>query len=328
MKEVLITKENSNQRVDKFIRKYLNDAPLSFIYKTFRKKDVKINGKWVKENYILKENDLLRIYISDEQLNEFNKPIDISKINYQNEINIVYEDNNILIVNKPKGILIHGDKDEKRKTLTNSVLSYLYKKGEFKNDGTSFIPSPTHRLDRNTSGLVVFAKNVLASQEMMNLFKTHEAIKKTYLLLAFNSTKNKEGEISFPLIKDSKNGFVRVGKLEEGAKEARTLYKVIDENDNYSLIEATLITGRTHQLRVHFKAINLPIVGDEKYGDFAKNKIFEDKYQYRTQFLIAYKLSFGEVHGELSYLSHRRFKATLSQKEAKILKKLGLNVKK
>lgn len=328
MKEVLITKENSNQRVDKFIRKYLNDAPLSFIYKTFRKKDVKINGKWVKENYILKENDLLRIYISDEQLNEFNKPIDISKINYQNEIDIVYEDNNILIVNKPKGILIHGDKDEKRKTLANSVLSYLYRKGEFKNDGTSFIPSPTHRLDRNTSGLVVFAKNVLASQEMMNLFKTHEAIKKTYLLLAFNSTKNKEGEISSPLIKDSKNGFVRVGKLEEGAKEARTLYKVIDENDNYSLIEATLITGRTHQLRVHFKAINLPIVGDEKYGDFAKNKIFEDKYQYRTQFLIAYKLSFGEVHGELSYLSHRRFKATLSQKEAKILKKLGLNVKK
>ena len=328
MKEVLITKENSNQRVDKFIRKYLNDAPLSFIYKTFRKKDVKINGKWVKENYILKENDLLRIYISDEQLNEFNKPIDISKINYQNEINIVYEDNNILIVNKPKGILIHGDKDEKRKTLTNSVLSYLYKKGEFKNDGTSFIPSPTHRLDRNTSGLVVFAKNVLASQEMMNLFKTHEAIKKTYLLLAFNSTKNKEGEISFPLIKDSKNGFVRVGKLEEGAKEARTLYKVIDENDYYSLIEATLITGRTHQLRVHFKAINLPIVGDEKYGDFAKNKIFEDKYQYRTQFLIAYKLSFGEVHGELSYLSHRRFKASLSQKEEEILKELGLKVKK
>lgn len=328
MKEVLITKENSNQRVDKFIRKYLNDAPLSFIYKTFRKKDVKINGKWVKENYILKENDLLRIYISDEQLNEFNKPIDISKINYQNEINIVYEDNNILIVNKPKGILIHGDKDEKRKTLTNSVLSYLYKKGEFKNDGTSFIPSPTHRLDRNTSGLVVFAKNVLASQEMMNLFKTHETIKKTYLLLAFNSTKNKEGEISFPLIKDSKNGFVRVGKLEEGAKEARTLYKVIDENDYYSLIEATLITGRTHQLRVHFKAINLPIVGDEKYGDFAKNKIFEDKYQYRTQFLIAYELSFGEVHGELSYLSHRRFKASLSQKEEEILKELGLKVKK
>ena len=328
MKEVLITKENSNQRVDKFIRKYLNDAPLSFIYKTFRKKDVKINGKWVKENYILKENDLLRIYISDEQLNEFNKPIDISKINYQNEINIVYEDNNILIVNKPKGILIHGDKDEKRKTLANSVLSYLYKKGEFKNDGTSFIPSPTHRLDRNTSGLVVFAKNVLASQEMMNLFKTHEAIKKTYLLLAFNSTKNKEGEISFPLIKDSKNGFVRVGKLEEGAKEARTLYKVIDENDYYSLIEATLITGRTHQLRVHFKTINLPIVGDEKYGDFAKNKIFENKYQYRTQFLIAYKLSFGEVHGELSYLSHRRFKASLSQKEEEILKELGLKVKK
>ena len=276
----------------------------------------------------ISEIDKYAIHAYEAIHGQVNNLGDISKINYQNEINIVYEDNNILVVNKPKGILIHGDKGEKRKTLANSVLSYLYKKGEFKNDGTSFIPSPTHRLDRNTSGLVVFAKNVLASQEMMNLFKTHEAIKKTYLLLAFNSTKNKEGEISFPLIKDSKNGFVSVGKLEEGAKEARTLYKVIDENDNYSLIEATLITGRTHQLRVHFKEINLPIVGDEKYGDFAKNKIFEDKYQYRTQFLIAYKLSFGEVHGELSYLSNRSFKGTLSQKEAKILKELGLNVKK
>ena len=126
MKEILITKENSNQRIDKFIRKFLNEAPLSLIYKTFRKKDIKINGKPVKENYILCEGDVLRVYISDEKINEFNKPKDISKINCS--LNIIYEDQNILIVFKPKGILTQGDSTEKRMTLSNQVLSYLYNK--------------------------------------------------------------------------------------------------------------------------------------------------------------------------------------------------------
>ena len=134
MKEVIIKKEVANQRVDKYVKKFLNDAPLSFIYKTFRKKDIKINGKWVKENYILKENDVLRIYIKDEQIEEFNKPKSIEK--YKSDIDVVYEDSNILIVNKPKGLLIHGDQEEKRITLSNMVLSYLFNKGEFKNDGT------------------------------------------------------------------------------------------------------------------------------------------------------------------------------------------------
>ena len=127
MKEVIIKKEVANQRVDKYVKKFLNDAPLSFIYKTFRKKDIKINGKWVKENYILKENDVLRIYIKDEQIEEFNKPKSIEK--YKSDIDVVYEDSNILIVNKPKGLLIHGDQEEKRITLSNMVLSYLFNKG-------------------------------------------------------------------------------------------------------------------------------------------------------------------------------------------------------
>ena len=327
MKEIKISKEIANQRVDKFVRKLLNEAPLSFIYKTFRKKDVKINGKWVKENYILKENDVLRIYVSDEQMAEFSKPIDISKVNLKTSLDIVYEDQNILIVNKPKGILIHGDKEEKRKTLSNQVLSYLYQKGEFKNNGEDYIPSPTHRLDRNTSGLVVFAKNLMASQTMLSLFNTHENILKTYLLLTFNTPKEKEGVIDLPLLKDEKNGFVKVAKIENGAKNAKTIYKVIDSNDKYSLIKASLITGRTHQLRVHFAAINCPIVGDEKYGDFQKNKLFEKEFNYRTQFLIAYKLAFKNVSGDLSYLSNKTFKAKINDKELKIITELGLKIK-
>ena len=327
MKEFLITKENANQRADKFIKKYLNEAPLSFIYKTFRKKDIKVNNKWIKENYILKEGDVLKVYISDEKIAEFNKPIDISEIKTNANLDIVYEDENILIVNKRKGILIHGDINEKRRTLSNEVLTYLYQKGEFKNDGKSFIPSPVHRLDRNTSGLVIFAKNLFSSQAMLELLKDHENITKTYLVLSFNKAQEEEGVIDLPLLKDEKNGFVKVASLESGAKSAKTIFKVIDENESYTLFKASLITGRTHQLRVHFAAIGCPIVGDEKYGDFSKNKSFEKEFNYRTQFLIAYKISFKEVTGELSYLSNKTFKANISEKELKILKELGLKVK-
>lgn len=327
MKEFLITKENANQRADKFIKKYLNEAPLSFIYKTFRKKDIKVNNKWIKENYILKEGDVLKVYISDEKIAEFNKPIDISEIKTKANLDIVYEDENILIVNKRKGILIHGDINEKRRTLSNEVLTYLYQKGEFKNDGKSFIPSPVHRLDRNTSGLVIFAKNLYSSQAMLELLKDHENILKTYLVLSFNKVKEEEGMIDLPLIKNEKNGFVKVGSIDSGAKSAKTLFKVIDENESYTLFKASLITGRTHQLRVHFASICCPIVGDEKYGDFSKNKSFEKEFNYRTQFLIAYKISFKEVTGELSYLSNKTFKANISEKELKILKELGLKVK-
>lgn len=326
MKEILINKENSNQRADKFVRKFLNEAPLSFIYKTFRKKDVKVNGKWIKENYILKENDVLRIYVSDEQINEFNKPVDVSKVNLKSNLDIVYEDKNILIVNKPKGLLAHGDNSEKRITLSNLVLSYLYSKNEFKNDGTSYKPSPVHRLDRNTSGLVIFAKNLFSSQIMLDLLAKHEEIVKEYLVLTFNNPSKKEGIIDAPLYKDSNSGFVKIGTIESGAKEAKTIYKVLDSNKEYSLIKASLITGRTHQLRVHFASIGCPIVGDEKYGDFKKNKIFEKEFDYRTQFLIAYSLTFKNVPGELSYLSNRVFKATISEKELSILKKLNLKI--
>ena len=323
MKEILITKENSNQRIDKFIRKFLNEAPLSLIYKTFRKKDIKINGKPVKENYILCEGDVLRVYISDEKINEFNKPKDISKINCS--LNIIYEDQNILIVFKPKGILTHGDGTEKRMTLSNQVLSYLYNKGEFKNDGSSFTPSPCHRLDRNTSGLVIFAKNVISSQIIMEKLKTHEEITKKYLLLVKGQTE-KSGEIDAPLKKDESSGFVKVASLNNGGKSAKTIYKTLSFSSDYSLVEATLVSGRTHQLRVHFSYIKHPIVADSKYGDFALNKKFNAKYDYDSQFLHAYKLIFNIKDGELDYLNGKEFIAPLSKKEKNILDDLGLKL--
>ena len=319
MKEILITKENSNQRIDKYIRKFLNDAPLSLIYKTFRKKDIKINGKPVKENYILKDGDLLRIYISDSQIEEFNKPKDIKTI--KSSINVIYEDENILIVLKPKGILTHGDEREKRLTLSNQVLSYLYNKGEFKNDGYGFIPSPCHRLDRNTSGLVIFAKNVISSQIIMEKLKTHEEIQKEYILLVKGKTEQ-SGIIDVPLKKDEVKGTVKVASLKDGGKSAKTIYKRLKFTEEYSLVEANLVSGRTHQLRVHFSYIKHPILGDSKYGDFELNRKFKNQFNYENQFLHAYKLIFNIKTGHLAYLNGREFIGPLPKKESDIIKKI------
>lgn len=325
MKEIKITEKTYNQRVDKFVRKYLNEAPLSFIYKLFRKKDVKINGHWVKENYILQNGDILRIFVTDEQLSEFNKPKSVEdlKITFK----IIYEDENILIVNKPKGLLIHGDETEKRITLSNMVLSYLYKNNEYNPNGEGFTPAPCHRLDRNTSGLVIYAKNLESSQILMGLFKTHENIHKSYIAL-LDGIIDKNGKIEAPLLKDSSTGFVKVSSADRGAKKAITEYELISHNNKYSLVEANLITGRTHQLRVHFSYINHPILGDQKYGNFAENKLFDERFNYHYQFLHAYKVVFDDVPGRLKYLSNKWFIADLFSKDIDILKKLNLNLDK
>lgn len=323
MKEIFITKEKSNQRADKFVRRFLNDAPLSFIYKLFRKKDVKVNGHWIKENYILQENDVLKIFVTDAQLEEFNKPkkIEDIKINFD----LIYEDQNILIVNKPKGLLIHGDESEKRITLSNMVLSYLHKKGEYQNNLEGFIPSPCHRLDRNTSGLVIFAKNVIASQIVMDLFKEHTNVFKTYFAL-LDGKVDEEGTIEAPLLKDEKTGFVKVQSVSKGAKKAITKYSLVEYSKNMSLVKATLITGRTHQLRVHFSYIKHPIIGDQKYGNFDINKKFDSKFNYHYQFLHAYSLEFKDVPGELSYLSGKTFVAPLFKRDKEILAANGFKV--
>lgn len=322
MKEIKITKENANQRADKFVRKFLNDAPLSFIYKIFRKKDVKINNHRIKENYILNEGEVLKIFVTDEQLKEFNKPKQIEKIKVNFEI--VFEDENILIANKPKGLLIHGDINEKRSTLSNMVLAYLHSKGEFKNNGEGFTPAPCHRLDRNTSGLVIFAKNIQASQILMELFKTHENIEKHYLVLVKGELSS-DGVINAPLLKDSNSGFVKVSSMASGAKKAITKYHPLSVNKKYSLVDANLVTGRTHQIRVHFSYIGHPILGDQKYGDFILNKEFDKKFDYHYQFLHAYRVHFGEVPGVLNYLSGKTFIAKLFDKDTKILKELKLD---
>lgn len=321
MKKIVIDKTNSNERVDKYIKRYLNNAPLSFIYKTFRKKDIKVNKKPVKQDYILKENDILEIYIKDEIIDEFKRKVDIKKIKY--DLDIVYEDDNILIINKEKGILVQEDKNESINTLTNMVRSYLIEKENYIFEELSFNPSPCHRLDRNTSGLIIYAKNHMSSQIMMNLLKDKRNIEKHYIALVKGKTETK-GIIDVPLRKDENKSYVRVDTISNGAKKAVTKYKVIKQTNDYSLLDIVLETGRTHQIRVHFAYINHPLIGDSKYGDFELNKEFKSLYKYDSQFLHAYSIKFKNVDGILSYLSNKEFVAKLNKKEENILQTLNL----
>ncbi len=319
MKEILISEKEEGQTIYKFVRKYLSEAPLSFIEKVFRKKDIKINGIRVNKQEIVHKGDLIQIYITDAMLNEFLKPKPITEI--KNKPNVIYEDNNILIVNKPSGLLVHGDNKEKRMTLSNIVLNYLYSKGEYDPSNNAFIPAPAHRIDRNTSGLVIFGKNIKALQELEDLFKEHENIEKYYLALV-NGKLTKGGKVDAPLLKDEVLGKVEVKPLSKGGKEALTLYEVEEVYKKYTLLKVQILTGRTHQIRVHMAYIGYPLLGDSKYGDFKENKYFKEKFSYEGQFLHSYIFRFNNINGSLSYLSNKEFKAPLGEKERKIISKL------
>ncbi len=320
MVEVKVSLKEENQRIDKYVRKYLNEAPLSFIYKLFRKKDIKVNGHWVKQDYVVKQDEIVSIYVTDDQLKEFSKPKELEKANLKYEI--IFEDENILIINKPRGLLVHGDSSEKRLTLSNEVLNYLYFKGEYnpRNDH-GFIPGPAHRLDRNTSGLVVFGKNLPALQSLEDLFKDKTEIQKTYQALVYGRL-DKYTEIDLPLLKDPNTGLVKVAKMRDGAKSALSKVTPIKHYSKYTLVEVNLVTGRTHQIRVHLSSIGYPIVGDGKYGNFELNRIFKEQYRFENQFLHAKSIEFKEIKGPLSYLSGRVFSSSLPKEELEILKKI------
>ncbi len=314
-----VTEREEGQRIEKFVKKSLSEAPLSYIYKAFRKKDIKVNGHWVKEDFIVHEGDEVKIFVTDEQLNDFHKvrPAVKKELPYE----IIYEDKNVLLINKPSGILVIGDKSETRNTLTQAVLDHLYLKGEFNPSQPSFVPSPAHRLDRNTSGLVIFGKNDKALKELERLFKERDQLDKRYYALVVGEL-NGAGSINAPLKKDSNTGMVTIAPISKGGKEAKTNYKVIKKYQGYTLLECELVTGRTHQIRVHLASINHPIVGDPKYGDFEANKIFKERFNLKDQFLHAYSLSFGSIGEPITHLSKKKFVAPLPEGKKTILDSL------
>ena len=319
MVEVEVPASLEGVKLLKFVKKYLKDAPLSYIYKTFRQKDVKVNGHWQKENYVLHVGDLVRIYVTDKQLEDFKKAksaLTPAPFAYP----IVYEDENVLIVDKPSGLLVTEDENGNSHNLTSYVRSYLLNEGKYALSDI-FSPSPAHRLDRNTAGLVCFGLSDRGLKELTDLFRERREISKKYLALVKGVPNPLEGDISAPLKKHSRQKMVYVTPISQGGLEAKTHYKVLESFNNFSLVECELLTGRTHQLRVHLSSIHHPIIGDAKYGDFALNREVEKRYKWPSshQFLHARSISFFEVSGVLSPLKGKTFLSHLTKDEENTL---------
>jgi len=303
----IIKKEEEGQTLEKFVKKALSEAPLSFIYKLFRKKDVKVNGHWQDKKYIISNGEEVSIYITDSQLEEFKRQVESKQV--EDITNwIIYEDENILLVNKPRGVLVQKNIEDSN-ALDEMVISYLVNKGEYDpNKNLGYKPAPAHRLDRNTAGIVVFGKNIATLRYLSEALNDKSVISKRYLALVKGEI-SKDGEINAPLLKNSKSQ--RVSVSNEG-KPSITRYKVVETFKGYTLLEVELLTGRTHQIRVHMAYINHPVVGDSKYGDYELNKEIESKYGFKNQFLEAYQLDFHKLNNPLKYLSGRSFKISLN----------------
>jgi len=297
MKEITITTNTKNQRLDKFLGKYLNDAPKSFIYKMLRKKNIKLNGKKAIGSEILCENDIVHIYMADETLDKFRSAKNVNHL--AGDIDIIYEDINILIVNKPRGILTQPDSADQRDTLLGRTLNYLHKKGEYDISKESvFTPSFCNRLDRNTTGIVLFGKNLNALQQL-NKAMSDGVTEKYYSAIVVGEVKS-GGVLKGLLTKDEKANKVTISQ--DGDKEVVTEYEPLIAGNGYSLLKVKLVTGRSHQIRAHLGGIGHPILGDRKYGD---KTLDAPKFQ----MLHSASICFTTLTGELEYLNGTLFTA-------------------
>lgn len=294
--KITIQENEENQRLDKFLRKFLKDVPLSAIYKNLRKKKIKVNGKKVKQDYILKKGDIIETYdIISNSKNRYFKTCD----NYK--LDIVYEDKNMLIVNKKSGILVHPDK-KNCITLTDHVISYLIKNKDYiPEKEKTFTPSPCNRLDMNTCGLVIYGKNFKTLKSLNKMIRERN-IKKYYI--ACIAGEIKDDEYKAFIVKDNIKNVSKVyNNKKEKSKKISMRVNTLNTNNEYSLIEIELITGKSHQLRAHLSHLNNPIVGDIKYGDKYVNEYFYKRFGLRYQFLMAYKLYFSNCEECIKYMN-------------------------
>ena len=262
MKTITVKSKDSGKKLTTFLTSIFPHLSINYIYKALRKKDIKLNGKRINENLVIYDGDVIDIYISDEIL-----------YNTQNmNIDIVYEDDNIVVFNKPANIEVTGN---------NSLTSIMKKQYAFL--------EPCHRIDRNTIGLVLYAKNQEALNILLHKFKNYE-IEKHYIACCYGIPTKKQDTIEGFLFKDSKKSIVYVSDdLKKGYVYIKTSYKVLRQSKNICLLDVTLHTGKTHQIRAHLAHLGLPIIGDGKYGSYEINK----KFKVNTQLLCSYSLKFN-----------------------------------
>lgn len=293
MKKLIVNSKYNNKKISKFILENIPNLPYGTFCNILRRKDIKLNNKRINKDIIIYENDEISIYIPDNLQNTKNE------ILFEKN-RIIYEDNNILIYNKPPEIEVNGSN-----SLTDLIHNY-YKDLEFK-------PMPCHRLDRNTSGLILYAKNKESLEILLNKFKNHE-IEKHYLAWVYGIISKDEhnpkkyfSDTAY-LFKDNKKSMVYISDIpKKGYSKITTSFSILKKfENNTSILDVQIETGKTHQIRAHLAYLGYPIIGDGKYGKNSINKKFNRKYQALCSYIL--KFHFNTNSGILNYLNNQEFK--------------------
>lgn len=349
MKEIIVGDNEAGQRLDKLLHKVLNLAPKSFIYKMLRKKNIVLNDKKAKGSEKLAINDSVKLYLSDDTIDKFSKSDDFEITN--KELDIIYEDEHLLFMNKPLGIL--SQKSIKTdESMNEYFISYLLNTSQIKmQELNSFKPSICNRLDRNSSGVLIGGKSLTGLQEMSTILKNRQ-VDKCYYCIVHGTIKESE-RIKGWLSKDEDRNQVKVYGVElDEFTESGELIKVVNGEINindlyeihteyepiaysseimiserqvdevFTLLKVNLITGRSHQIRAHLASIGHPLVGDYKYGNRNINQYFKNKYNINYQLLHASSLIFHDLKGGLSYLSGKEFTAAMPEEFLQVKKDL------
>lgn len=347
MQELNITANEAGQRLDKLLAKYLDKAPKSFLYKMLRKKNITLNGKKCSGNEKLAAGDIVRLFLSDETIQNFSTPVKVTQVSVEKrknagqnkkgtldknksvsgrkkeKLSVLYEDEHVLFINKPVGMLSQKAK-ESDVSAVELLLDYLLESGQIQPEELrTFRPSICNRLDRNTSGLLAAGKSLAGLQEMNRFFK-ERTIAKYYRCLV-NGIVKEGAYIKGYLTKDEVTNKVQISQTElPGSVPIETEYRALSAKNGVSLLEVHLITGKTHQIRAHLASVGHPIIGDYKYGNRNVNQLYQKEYGLKSQLLHAYRLEFPRTEGTLSYLSGKEFTAELPELFTRICKDKGV----
>lgn len=327
----MIEKNEAGQRLDKFLAKYMNEASKSFFYKMMRKKNITLNGKKCEGNEKLAEGDVVKLFLAEDTIEKFSS-VQVQEVK-KVDLDILYEDDEIILVNKPAGMLSQKAK-ETDESLVEYLIDYLLGSGKLTESGLrAFRPSVCNRLDRNTSGIVAAGKSLAGLQMLSGVFKDR-SIHKYYQCLVSGEIRDVK-TVDGWLLKDEKKNQVRIltdveakrfeGKGgDEEPKRIRTKYEPIATDGRFTLLRVTLLTGRSHQIRAHLASLGHPIVGDFKYGGVSKVNPSGRTVKY--QLLHSYRLEFPKLAEPFAYLSMKVFEAPLPGYFGSVLKETGIRL--